>query len=500
MADNILIKPATGEGTVSVRAKDVSGQLHSIVIPADDAGNLYKPNAITQNVALSANNNASTTLGAGLTWTGTGESSATVAGLQVNFEADQNCTIYVEQSQDNVTWLISDEFEYVYGTGFSTTVQATASYFRVRFTNNGAATTTFKLQSMLCPTVESLPRALDDHGHLKVGIKSIADAYGFEAECTPTGELRTVVPYRLVGTVFSGSTLDTNFWTASTGTGGTATVANAQVSLGTGSTANNTVSLQSTRTARYVGASANRYRAVIQIPVVSGAGVANNVRRWGVFNTTDGAFFELANDGSGNATFKVVTRKGGVGTAVTAFNGVLGTTYALPTTVLTYEIYWTNSKVWFVIGDEILHLVTASSTTWSDTMHHPVRCENNNSGGATNNVLLDVRVATICRLGAAETDSTTKFTTGTQAGVLCKVGPGKIKCIVLSNILNNCIVTFFDGVTATGTTIWSSGTILVAVGNNPGIVTISPSIGWNFYTGLTYTVTGAACNCLVETE
>lgn len=500
MADNILIKPATGEGTVSVRAKDVSGQLHSVAIPADDAGNLYKPNAITQNVSTSQNNNATGTLGAGLTWTGTGESSSTIAGLQVNFEADQNCSLYVEQSQDNSTWLISDEFEYVYGTGFSTTVQATASYFRVRFTNNGTATATYKLQSLLCPVVEALPRGLDNHGHLKVGVKSISDAYGFEAECTPMGELRTVVPFRLVGTIFSGATLDTNFWTASTGTGGAATVGNSQVVLTTGSTPSNTVSLQSVRTARYVGASANRFRAVIRIPVVSGSGVANNVRRWGTFTTTDGAFFELANDGSGNVTLKVVTRKGGVDTPVTAFNGVLGATYALGTGVYTFEIYWTNSKVWFVIGDEILHLVTAASTTWSDTMHHPVRFENNNSGGATNNVALNVRVATICRLGSAETDTTTKYTTGTQAGVLCKVGPDKIKSIVLSSITNAANITFFDNVTATGTTIWSSGAIVVANSVNPGIVTIAPKVGWNFYTGLTYVVAGASMSVCVEYE
>jgi len=81
----------------------------------------------------------------------------------------------------------------------------------------------------------------------------IRDPYGFHVECTPMDEIRSVTPFRLVGAQFAGDTLDTNFWTSSLGTGGVATVGGAQVILSTGTTANNSASIQSVRAGRYVG-------------------------------------------------------------------------------------------------------------------------------------------------------------------------------------------------------------------------------------------------------
>jgi hypothetical protein len=91
-------------------------------------------------------------------------------------------------------------------------------------------------------------------------VTKISDSYSFEVENTPMGEMRTVIPIRLIGTTFIGTTLDTNFAAATLVNGGTATQANCQLIVRTNTTANGSAIIQSKRTARYNGGSANRCR------------------------------------------------------------------------------------------------------------------------------------------------------------------------------------------------------------------------------------------------
>jgi hypothetical protein len=400
--------------------------------------------------------------------------------------------VYVDQSGDGTNWDISDSYAFYASKGnFGITVQAIGTDYRVRVTNTGLATTTyFRLATAICPVVEALPRSLSSRGNLKTKIMSIEDEYGFEVENTPMGEMRVVTPYRLVGAVFSGSVLDPNFWTASLGTGGSATVANAQCVLATGTTANNATSLQSVRTSRYVGASANRFRSVMRI--TDSGGTANNTRKWGAFNGTDGAYFQLS-----GTTFSVVTLKGGSPTTVStgSFNGEHGAAYVIDNIVKTYEIYITNSKVYFVINDIILHTVSATSDTWTDTLHLPIRFENTNSGGSTTNVSMNIRSATINRLGNAQTQPTTKYQSGTTAGVICKYGPGTLHGIAVSGVSNNSVITIYDGTTTGGTVIYSTGTM----GANAVPFDIN-LWGAPFYTGLFFTITGANSNLTIAYE
>lgn len=136
--------------------------------------------AVSQSVFISALNSTTNAIAGGGTWTGSTESTALagtsgngVAGIQINIECDKDATVYVEQSQDGVTWGISDRFKYFASDGgASWTVQATASYFRCKIVNrSSSATTLLKFQTALCPIVEALPRSLDRNGELKIGLK-----------------------------------------------------------------------------------------------------------------------------------------------------------------------------------------------------------------------------------------------------------------------------------------------------------------------------------------
>lgn len=476
-------------GTQKTKIIDNSGNVISSV--QDESGNYHLGVGVIQDVIIDPHNSSTNNLTSGSTFTGTSTATTGVAAIQVVLKTDRNCTVYVEQSSDNTNWDVSDSFSYFASRGnFGITVQAVAAYARVRVTNTGLSTTTyFRLLCALCPMVESLPRALSSRGYLKTKSYGFEDEYGFEVENTPMGEMRVVVPYRLVGTSFSGSVLDTNFWTSSLGTGGTATVANAQCTLATGTTANNATSLQTVRTARYVGGSSNRYRSVIRIP---DGGTANNTRKWGAFDGTDGAYFQLA-----GTTLSVVTIKGGSPTAVASgsFNGDLGAEYSLGANATTYEIYWTNSKVYFVIGGMTLHTISASAATWANTLHLPSRIENTNSGGSTTNISIEIRVATISRLGQAQTQPTSKYQSGTTAGIICKTGAGTLHGAIISGVSNNSVVTIYDGTTVGGTVIWSSG----SMGANTTPIPIDFK-AIPFFTGLFFTITTANSNFFISYE
>lgn len=454
-----------------------------------------------QNVQESASNSSSANLDAGATFTGTLDSTLGVAGIQVSLFTDQNCTVYVEQSpNDTPNWDISDSYNYYADTNFGITIQAINYYVRVRVTNNNTATATtyFRLQTILCPIVEVVPRSLDPDGHLQTVIHAMKDDYGFPIENTPMGEMRTITPIRLVGSSFDGSVLDPNFWSTSLANSGTAVSANAEVVLSTNTTANGSSKVYSFRRARYISGSSMGYRGIIQMS----AGNTDNKRRWGITfgatmpTFTDGAYFEL--DGT---TLSIVTMKNSSETRIStgSFNGVLGKTYAIAAnTVKTFEIYWTNSKVYFVISDKILHTVSATSTTWSSTMSYYIYMDNVNSNGIISNNTLSCRVASIRRLGSLISQSTSKFQSGITAGNICKYGPGNLHQIIISSVSSGAVITIYDNIAASGTILWS------------GTVTFGPQGGSNlysldfkgipFYYGLTLVIATQTANVMLIYE
>jgi hypothetical protein len=449
---------------------------------------------VTQDVIADSNNTSSTNLTAEQMFTGQGTSTIGVNAIQITLKTDQNCVIYVDQGPDTDNWDIVDTYEYKHqlngvsvGTGF--TVQAVGAYVRVRVLNEGTATTSyFRLNTVLCPIVEAVPRSLDESGNLKVGLRSIEDSYGFEVENTPTDAMRVSNINRLVGAQFSGNTVDPNFWTVTQSAGASATQGGAELILNTNaSLSGGSVFVQSVRTARYVGGAANYFRAVIQADNL----VTDNIRRFGSFTTTDGAFFEL-----NNTTFRLVTRKNSVDIPVSngSFNGNLGNTFTIGTNVRTYEIYWTNSKVWFGVQSELLHTVSTTLSTWSSTMNLPIRFENTNSATKKDSVQLQARVATINRLGPLTTETIYKNIT-TATTTICKYGPGRITRLLLNSPSQQAgIVTIYDNITNAGTII---GTLQWTANN----AELPQSILFDvpFSTGLTI-VTSQATNITVIYE
>lgn len=445
--------------------------------------------SIKQEVVADANNSSSTNLavGNGYTFTGTSSSTLGVAGIQVSLLADKNCQVNIQQSPNGTNWDLDDTYHYTANSSFGITVQAVSSYVRVHVYTNNETTTTFRLQTALCPIVESVPRSLDANGNLKVS--SPEDEYGWGAENTPMGEQRFVEPVRLVGTTFEGSTIDSRFWTtAASGTAATITQGSCQLLLTSGTSNGATVTAFTNRRARYVSGTSMRYRAVVQLD----AGTANNTRRWGVAwgstampTVTDGAWFQLS-----GTTFSIVTMKGGTPSVVSSFNGNLGATYDPGTSAKTYEIYWTNSRVYFVVGDEILHSISASTATWSNTMNFHAFADSVNSGTASL-VTMAIRVASIHRLGKFETQPIYYNLTGNAATHTLKLGPGVLHKIIFNNTSGTSFV-IYDNTTATGPTI---GTVTTASG----------ALGeWDyslpFNTGLVIVTTGNSLDATIVYE
>ena len=119
-----------------------------------------------------------------------------------------------------------------------------------------------------------------------------------------------------------------------------------------------------------------------------------------------------------------------------------------------------------------------------------------NSNGIITNNTLTCRTVSIRRLGAESTQATSKYTTGTQAGVTCKLGPGNIHGFIVHANSNNAVLTIYDGTSVAGTIIYQTGPIATATGINS--VQFANAIP--FYTGLFYTVTAQSANVMLSYE
>jgi hypothetical protein len=445
---------------------------------------------LKQDVVESPGNSSTANLGAGATFTGTAQTTFGVAAIQINFKADQNCTIYVEQAPDAVpNWDISDAFTYYAskgGTGF--TVQATGANVRVRVTNNGSSATTYlRLATVLCPIVEALPRSLSEEGNLKVGVYEIEGDFETRALVSPMNALKVTEGVKLVGTTF-GDIFDGNFWVQTTASGSsTVTVSGGTLTLATGTTTGSSNIVNSQRTARYMAGSSNFYRGQIRLPAVTGA----NTRRWGAFNATNGYFFK--HDGT---TLSVVCRKGGVDTEVASgsFNGTLGATYSPDTNTHTYEMYWTNKSVWFFFDGVFLHKTTGSATTLTNTTHLQIGMECTNGANVNNNTLA-VRVCSISRLGHISSNPTSARI-NTLATQVLKYGPGQVHRIIIGTLpVASGTVTIYDNTSAAGTVLWS-GTLLRGTSSGGGVAANIPQSldfgGLPFNLGLTVVTAGNA--------
>lgn len=431
--------------------------------------------AVNQDVNTSTLNSSTASIAAGGTFSGTGESTLAIVGIQVNYFSNTNANIYVDQSEDNINWDITDPYNYyTMNGGWSTTVQATSNYFRVRVWNYSTTeATTVRLNVAKCPIVEAVPRSLDEDGHFKVAVEHMRDNYDWSVENTPQGEMRVAEPVRLVGTNFTGSILDTNFWTTTSNLGATASLSLGELSISSGTYSTGTASIVSVRRARYIAGIANRFRTQLLLDEPSD----NNIRRWGVFDASDGAFF-LYN----GLTMSVATRISGVDTIVpyTSWNTFRDISKWNLTNYQTYEIYWNNKSVYFTIGDMLVHKFTSTNTPWASTRTLPIAINSVNSAGATS-YNIKCLVASVARLGKLESATIYKYY-GTSGTYVAKIGSGRLHTVIIGDNVGTVVV--YDDVSAV-----AANTILSVDSSK---VFGAFQINTGFYNGLTVVLSANA--------
>jgi hypothetical protein len=317
------------------------------------------------------------------------------------------------------------------------------------------------------------------------GNVNLTDEYGWTSENTPMADQRMIQPFRLVGTSFSGLTaLDPNFWSGSLYNTASLVVAHNKVTLSCSLTvANSSASMQSVRVARYVGAYANRFRSQVQL---GDNGVQNNLRSWGMYNTTDGVFWELS-----GTTFNICTMKGGVVSRTGSANWNKSTTIPALNTCNTYEIYVTNKTAYFSLNDVLVHQYSALSDTYSDTLNLPIRCETKNFNGALATGSIDIRIATIARLGPEETQ--TQRGRVTVAGqYIFKYNSGRLDMVTLNTVPSaGGTVAIYDDVNGnTAANLIALITAPSAGGSTTNMVPCTLQYSLPFANGLTVVVTG----------
>lgn len=275
------------------------------------------------------------------------------------------------------------------------------------------------------------------------------DHLAFLANNTPVGEQLVADVTRLVGSQFAGSTIDPNFWTSTTANSATITQAGNEIALVSGTNSAASAKLHSVRKGRVIAGVSQQWRGGIQ---VNNIGIASNTRKWGVAwgatmpTITDGAYFQL--DGT---TFSVVTLKGGTPTVVSSgsFNGSVSS-YTMTTSLATYEIYYTQTAVKFVINGVLIHTVSATTTPWSNQIDFHCYMENVNSGNTTS-VDIQSRFSVIRRFGKEDSAPTYAHIT-TATTTILKYSMGKLHKVIVNNPTNNPI-TIYDNSAASGAII-----------------------------------------------
>ncbi len=329
-----------------------------------------------------------------------------------------------------------------------------------------------------------------------VDIHLLEPSTGFHARMTPIGDLRVVEPFRLVGTVY-GSSIDTRTWTASNvGAGSAAGVANGVATLTSGTANNGYGQITTVRAARFIFAHPHQFRGSARLPDIT---EANNTRRIGAYTISgtspqDGFAFEL--DGTGVLSC-VAYRGGSVSYSASSgsFNGD-STTYVLDTNVHAFEILHFVMGAWFYIDGALVHKIVPTTTPLANTLNLPCTAQTINSASGTESSDLEVWSMNIARLGRETTAPMTYYhAAGTTVGTTLKAGPGILRSIVFSQISVNSSVTIYDNTSASGTVLFTSGSLPATT--TPFYLEFNEL---PFFTGLTFVVSTAACSLVFSYE
>jgi len=263
---------------------------------------------ISQFVDVVPENSSTANLGGGASFTGPASSTLGVAAIQINCKADRAMKIQVQQSDDGINWDIDDSYTLNPSEGDGRAFQATSAFFRVIATNTSGSSTTFlRLSSVLLPVGDVLPRALTRSGNLRSALRD--DEHQKPAQFSAVG-LQKVANESVLGDYkLSSTSIPLNFTVATTGTGGySVEPGDRGARLTTGASGSSKVTFTSIKTHTSKVGRGQMYKHSV---VLGDAGVAGNIREWGVATVNNGVFLRLS-----GTTLQWVIRRGGVETVI----------------------------------------------------------------------------------------------------------------------------------------------------------------------------------------
>ena len=329
--------------------------------------------------------------------------------------------------------------------------------------------------------------------HLSVAVAELADNFGFTGQFNPVHSLQVAQPYRLVGATF-GSAIDTNFWTATNGTGGASGVASSIATIASGTNAGSATAgwgkLISTQSARFLFAHPHKWRGAIRVTSVA---VANSAGRyWGpvsfgpagatVVTPQNGPYFSM--NAAGVLSCCYASNGTSQSVASGQFKGDV-TSYTVDTNIHAYEIVYYTMGIWYYIDGVLIHKVAPTTSILYLTLTTPIGVVSVNDGTGGTSGVIECWNSVIVRLGRDLTAPVSVYIAGATAGQTLKIGAGTVQRIVLSTINNNSAITLYDNTTAAAPILWAfdSGNVDRVAGLDFGLLP--------FNTGLTVVTTGA---------
>ena len=169
-----------------------------------------------------------------------------------------------------------------------------------------------------------------------------------------------------------------------------------------------------------------------------------------------------------------------------AFNGTNGLTYILDANAHLYEIYYENRSCYFYIDGKYIHKFSAPTTTLVASMHLRVGFQNQNSGGSADLNTLEIRVASINRMGEPVSRPQFRYQAGALAATVLKYGPGTLHKVIVNKNANNITCTLYDSVNTGAPTLPICVITLLASGAPATL-----DYGLDFVNGLIAVVVGA---------
>jgi len=315
----------------------------------------------------------------------------------------------------------------------------------------------------------------------------LKDDYSFVGNATPNNEILTTDCLRIVGSIFNGATVDSNFWTTAVSTG-TVTQANSELVLTSGTANAHYAKVYSVRRANWIAGTSNKVKIPMRIASSDDDITCRIGVGWGATmpTITDGAYFKIV-----GSTISACTMANTSETAVASgsFNG----TYTAPTLTNTnvFEILYTANKVYFIISGVIVHTASFPTTNWtSNTTNFHLFADITNTGDSSA-VAYTFKGMGIFRLGNMLTMPQYKYITG-AATTVCKLGGGILHKIIVNQAGTLC--TIYDQ---------TSGAVpLIGILDTNKTTGTIGSVDYEcpFFNGLTIITTGAGSDITVIYE